>query len=98
MKLESFLRLPREVAQREDLTATAKLVMAALHGRAWGEKDEAWPSIATIGRDIGESPSAVKRALSKLVKAGLVTVVHRQDEFGQFTSNLYRLPHIHSSF
>lgn len=79
MKLESFLRLPRDVANRTDLTPTAKLVMAALHGRAWGDKDTAWPSIPTLAADIGTGETAVKDALRSLQKHGLVTVEHRKD-------------------
>lgn len=95
MKLESFLRLPRDVAKRTDLTPAAKLVMAALHGRAWGDKTTAWPSIPTIAEDIGVSETAVKDALRSLQKNGLVAVEHRKDPANprRNLSSVYTLAH-----
>ena len=39
-----------------------------------------WPSIATIGRDTGMSPNRVRRSLSDLERAGLISIMHRPDE------------------
>ena len=39
-----------------------------------------WPSIATIGRDTGMSPNRVRRSLSDLERAGLISIMHRPNE------------------
>ena len=48
-----------------------------------------WPSIRTIGRELGLSRSTVKRALEDLVKSGYLKKEPRYRENGSKSSSLY---------
>ena len=48
-----------------------------------------YPSISTIGKYCGKSPSTVKRAIKELKLAGFIEVIERFEEDKGQTSNLY---------
>ena len=48
-----------------------------------------WPSIRTVGRELGLSRSTVKRALEDLVKSGYLRKEPRYRENGSKSSNLF---------
>lgn len=48
-----------------------------------------WPSIRTIGRDLGLSRSTVRRAMDDLVRSGYLKKETRYRENGSKSSNLY---------
>ena len=75
---------------RSDLSHRARAVYMYLKDRA--DRDgECWPAIQTISRDLNLSRSTVKRALSELYRAELLTKETRWRENGGRTSNLYRI-------
>ena len=75
---------------RSDLNHRARAVYMYLKDHA-DKEGKCWPGIKTISRELGLSPSTVKRALNDLCKAGLVTREPRWRENGSLTSNLYRI-------
>lgn len=93
MKVYDFVQLTRIVLSEKNITATAKLVMADLYGRAFDDKDTAYPGMATIAKDIGESVSSVKRGIKQLVDKGWVEVKHRKDPTNPLLNltNIYKL-------
>ena len=52
-------------------------------------KGSCWPSIRTIGRELGLSRSTVKRAINDLVESGYLKKEHRYRENGSKSSSLY---------
>jgi len=50
---------------------------------------EAYPSRRTLGKRLGCSTDSIDRAKNELVEVGALSVVHRKDEAGDPTSNLY---------
>ena len=75
---------------QSDLSHRARAVYMYLKDRS--DKDgKCWPAIQTISRDLNLSRSTVKRALSELYRAELLTKEPRWRENGGLTSNLYRL-------
>lgn len=79
MEMKSFLRIPRQVAMRKDLTLAARMVYGALHGHAWGKKTEVWPGKDRIARAAGISERTADAAIHQLADAGLLTITHRKD-------------------
>ena len=79
-----------ESIYQEELPARAKLVYMYLKDRA-NKEGQCWPSIQTIGRDLGLSRSTVKRAIRELEQAALLTRRGRKRENEGDTSNLYQI-------
>jgi DNA-binding transcriptional MocR family regulator len=52
-------------------------------------KGNCWPSIRTVGRELGLSRSTVKRAIHDLVAGGYLVKEPRYRENGSKTSSLY---------
>ncbi len=75
---------------QEDLSPRSKLVYMYLKDRA-NKEGQCWPSIQTIGRDLGLSRSTVKRALKDLEQAAILTRQGRKRENKGDTSNLYQI-------
>lgn len=75
---------------QEDLSPRSKLVYMYLKDRA-NKEGQCWPSIQTIGRDLGLSRSTVKRAIRELEQAALLTRRGRKRENEGDTSNLYQI-------
>ena len=73
MEPRRFMRIPKDMVARRDLTPTAKLVYASLWDRA-GDKNSCWPSQQTIADDVGISSRAVSRAVVQLEQAGELTI------------------------
>lgn len=81
------------------LKQPAKPVLIALANRA-DDKGECFPSIATIGDDLGfsrNSRNRIRRALEELQELGYVSVFAQYRGKGQQTSNLFKLHlgHVH---
>jgi len=84
-------RLLKEVRRLENLRGPGRPILMVLADHA-DEKGVCWPSIATIAREAGFSPTTVKFHLRSLRDVhGLVSWVHRVDGKGDQTSNLYRV-------
>ena len=80
----------RRIIYRQDLPHRAVAVYMYLDDRA--DKDgTCFPSIPTIARDLKLSVSTVKRALSDLKKAGLISAEQRFRENGAKSSLLFKL-------
>ena len=75
---------------QEDLPARSKLVYLYLKDRA-NKEGQCWPSIQTIGRDLGLSRSTVKRALKELERGSFLVKQGRKRENKGDTSNLYHI-------
>lgn len=87
MKTERYCKLPKAIARRRDLRASAKIVFATIMDRI-GKNDDCWPGIATIAKDAGISHTAVLRSIKALESKGLVIV----SRSGNGRSNHYRIP------
>lgn len=72
------------------LSHRAKVVYMYLRDRANAD-DQCYPSVRTIGKELGLSRSTVKRALADLVLAGRLVKEPRYRENGSHSSNLYSL-------
>ena len=55
-----------------------------------------YPSVKTIGKYCGKSPSTVHRAIKELQKAGFIEIIQRYEEDKGQTSNLYIVKFINS--
>lgn len=76
---------------REDLTATAKLVLMSMAFHVGDDACTVWPSQDRLARLVGVSRRAAQMAIDQLVASGDV-VVTPQAEAGLKRPNLYRLP------
>ena len=63
--------IPNSVLRRTDISSTAKLVFARLCQYA-GQNGECYPSLETLGIEIGKSTSHIQRAIQELIGVGLV--------------------------
>jgi len=81
-----FYKLPKDIAGRRDLPASAKIVLAVLIDRI-GPNACCWPGIRCLAKDSGLSQHAVINALRKLQAGRLVQIERRST--GQ--SNRYRV-------
>ena len=73
-----------------DLPHRALSVYIYLADRA-NKKNECWPAIPTIAKDLKLSESTTRRALNDLRKAGLIRTEQRYRENGGNSSLLYIL-------
>ena len=85
-----FVIVPRIVWQ--GLQPREIKVYCALASYADWDTGVCWPSRARLADDLGVSVSTVDRALSRLVKAGVIEIDKRKTDRGDHDSNLYRLP------
>lgn len=69
-----ILSWQRTVAHLDLLTAAEKAVAFALSLRISSRTGTAFPSLQTLADDVGQSLSVAKRAIRKLVQAGLVAI------------------------
>ncbi len=79
--------IPRCIARRGDLTASEKLAWAALDYRQRG-KVECWPSLETIGRDIGCCRATAAESVKRLEGKGLLKVNRTYGEPSRYTTHL----------
>jgi len=73
-----------------DLPHRAVAVYMYLRDRA-DAQGSCWPSIRTIGKELGLSRSTVKRALTDLVDGDYLKKEHRYRENGSKSSSLYTI-------
>jgi hypothetical protein len=85
-----FVKLPRELLERTDLTPAAKLVYAEIRDRL-GDNGEAWPGLRRIAKGCGLGRSTVDGCIDQIEAAGLL-VVERPRGNPAGTTNRYRLP------
>jgi hypothetical protein len=82
------IRMWHEAMMKDpDLSDRAARLVGILWHYINGETGVAWPSIEVLARDMGKSPSTVKRALSELRARDGVTVKRRRDG-----GNIYQVP------
>ena len=74
----------------EELPTRAKTVYMYLKDRS-DTRGECWPAINTIARETSMSRSTVKRAITDLIRCGLLTKEARYRENGSNSSNRYFL-------
>jgi hypothetical protein len=67
--LPSSRSIPAEVLDAIE-APLGRLVLMAINGHAFGEKDTAYPSYATLARKVGRSAGHVRRVVYDLVRAG----------------------------
>lgn len=67
------MKIPRDIMERTDLTATAKMVYAMIADRI-GENTDCWPGIRRLAKDLGVWEGAIRRAVSELESASLIAV------------------------
>ena len=84
---EKFCQVPKAMAKRRDLTATAKMVYAVIRDRL-GKNDCAWPGVRRIAADAGVSVQTVIHAVEQLEARGLMRVVRQ----GNGRVNKYYFP------
>jgi len=82
------------VARIVEIGPLALAVYVALAKHA-GKDGRAWPSIPTIAALTGSTPRGVRKAMHRLVSAGLIEMAPRSDPSGRRTSNVYRLLTLH---
>jgi len=66
-----FFKLPVDMAAREDLPASAKLVYAAIVDRI-GRNATTWAGVRTLAKDTAQDKSTVVEAVRRLAGAGLL--------------------------
>jgi hypothetical protein len=54
-----------------------------------GQKDTCFPSLKTLGEQLGMGKNSVVKAIAALKKANLISVKHRREKAGDAASNLY---------
>ncbi len=74
-------------------TAMSRKAAAVLHNLAMhsNKKDECFPALKTIAREVRMSVRSVQRALDELLEAGLITKKHNYRANGSQTSNIYKI-------
>ena len=75
---------------QSELPSRAVLVYLYLYDRA-NEKNECWPSITTISKDLKMSQSTVRRALNDLRKERMLETKQRYRTNGATSSLLFKL-------
>jgi transcription initiation factor IIE alpha subunit len=81
-----FYKLPKNVAERTDLPASAKIVLAVLIDRI-GQNDDCWPGLLRLAKDSGMAKTSVIRAI-RCLEAKKIIQINRREQ-GQ--SNHYRI-------
>ena len=84
------LKLMSAVWDLQTESHTRKLVLLALADNA-NDEGICWPSVATIARKCDLSEQGVRNQLTELEAEKLLTIKHRRDSNGDFTSNIYQL-------
>lgn len=75
-----------------DLGLSCHAIVVRLYlARCAGEGRKSWPSIANIASHCSISRATVKRAIAELEEKGLLRKETRQDEDGEYRSNIYTL-------
>jgi hypothetical protein len=85
-----YAQIPEELLTSKAPPA-AVMVYASLELRA-GKKRQSWPSIRTLGGDLGLSTSTVSKAISWLIDAGFIVRERRYADNGSQLSSIYNLP------
>jgi len=84
-----FAPLPLSLLSRPELSPGAKLAYARLRLFA-GNGNQAFPSLTTLGRELGQSRRQAARYVGELKRAKLIASVHRPGR----ETNIYRfMPH-----
>ncbi|HUX01940.1 MAG TPA: helix-turn-helix domain-containing protein [Phycisphaerae bacterium] len=81
-----YLSIPLTLASRADLTASAKLVWAALAAHLGPEGDAVWPSFSRLARMTGAGRRTVVRAVEELAGSDLIAIERTEGR-----RNRYRL-------
>jgi hypothetical protein len=84
--------IPRAIAMYPGLPDSAKLVWGALDYRQRASFC-CFPSVATIGKDVGRSEDAARKAVQRLERAGLLTVMRSDGAVNRYITHL---PHVAS--
>lgn len=79
-----------EFLYQAELPSRAKIVYMYLCDRS-DKKGQCYPAIGTIAKDLGMSRSTTKRAISDLIKIGILKKEQRYRENGGFSSLLFTL-------
>jgi biotin operon repressor len=75
---------------RLKLPPTEKLVLLVIANYINDASGDAWPSQNTLASDTGLARQTVNKAISRLVKKGILTSCRRSKD-GKLTSNIYRI-------
>jgi DNA-binding MarR family transcriptional regulator len=82
---QPFVRVPKPILARRDLTASAKLIYGSLVDRM-GNNGRAWPGLRRIAADVGCNPKTALSAVKMLSDSGLIETLKSEGR-----SNSYRL-------
>ncbi|MEI7836726.1 MAG: helix-turn-helix domain-containing protein [Planctomycetota bacterium] len=91
MSPAEFFKLPADVAARDDLTSSAKIVYAVIVDH-FGNNGHSWPGVRCIGQESGLHPGTVSDCVHQLEQAGLVKV---ERSTWPRPRNTYRLANAH---
>lgn len=83
--MRPFCQIPNRIAERKDLTATAKLAYAVMADRV-GDNGFCWPGMRKLAEDIGVTAPTIVPAIRRLEQAGFIRVERR----GRGKVNHYR--------
>lgn len=79
-----------QVWKESATSGSERLILLALADNA-NDKCECWPSMATLAKHCNISRRYVIELIEKLRARGYIRSVHRINDDGKFTSNLYRI-------
>jgi hypothetical protein len=87
-KPQPFASLPSFIVDDPTIHPTSKAILLVLASHAWGGKDTAWPSTATIAAKVGVCSGHLRRRLAELERRGLI---RREPDPSNRTGRLFRL-------
>lgn len=67
--------IPKAIAQRKELSASAKLLYGVLNSHC-GKDGKVYPSQATLAEEIGVEEKSIQRTIQNLADVGLIRIVH----------------------
>jgi len=88
MSSRQWVKLGCEILERDDLSATAKIVYAVIVDRM-GRRGKCWPGVRRLATDTGMGKSAVAAAVEKLLEKKLLRV---QEDARKGCRRTYLLP------
>jgi DNA-binding MarR family transcriptional regulator len=88
--MQSFFKITEKLAGNNDLTSTAKLVLAKLASRANPQTGLCNPKIDTLARELGRHPHTIQRTVTRLRKLGWIQT--RKGQRGLYFAVLNELP------
>lgn len=83
--------IPRCIAQRRDITDTAKLIWGAIDYRQ-RDRADCFPGYSTLGEDVGVNRDTVSQGIQGLEQTGLLAVRRINGKSNHYTTHLPEIP------